>query len=115
MPAGSGDLCTVSFTPPIDGIVAILCTFRCGGLRPGGGSALARLFLEAGGVRSYGQYEVLLIRSGDYESGGYALQARFPVAAGVPVVCGIWGQVTPGAAASWSDIDVTAALHKRGA
>lgn len=116
MPAGSGDLCAVSFTPPIDGVVALLSTFRCAGLRPGGGQALVRLFLEAGGVRSYGQVETMLIRSdGSFESGGYALQARFAVAAGVPVVCGVWGQVTTGAAASWTEIDVTAHLHKRGA
>jgi hypothetical protein len=116
MPAGSGDLAGVSFTPSIDGVVAVLCTFKCSGIRSMGGSALARLFLEAGGVRSWGPYEVMLMRTdASFESLAFAIQARFVVAAGVPVYCGLWGEVTTGAAASWSDIDVTPALHKRGA
>ena len=114
MPAGSGDLATVSFTPSIEGVVALLVTFKFQGLRDDGGVITARLFVEQSGVRTYGPHEPMSSGGMEFERFSYALQHRFAVAGGVPVLCGLWGQATGGpASGSWRDMDVSAWLHKR--
>ncbi len=115
MPAGSGDLATVSFTPSIEGVVALLVTFKFQGLRDDGGVLTARLFVEQSGVRTYAPDEPMTMVAGmEFQRFSFALQHRFAVAAGAPVLCGLWGQATGGpASGSWRDMDVSAWLHKR--
>lgn len=110
MPAGSGTVHSVTFTPDVAGKVLVTCTFEAQGQSGSnwGAGFNARAFALQGGTTTLGDPAGI---STTRSTG--TVRGVFDVTAGTSVECGLYGQISGAVGVTFWNIKVTAEHIKR--